>query len=162
MDECVFAGTFDPLTKGHEAIIKKAAELYGKVLVVLGENPNKKSFFSKRERLKILSSALLGDKIEVVSYSEIPDYVSFLKNRGVKYYVRGIRDDADMQYEAAAETVNARLYPFLKTIYIRADDECADISSTAVRKAIASGEDFSSMVSERAYAVINELLSKRR
>ncbi len=162
MAECVFAGTFDPLTKGHEAIIKKAAELYGGVLVVLGENPDKKCFFSEEERLNVLSSALTEGGVEVVSYSKVPDYVSFLKNRGVKYYVRGIRDDADMKYEAAAEKVNAKLYPFLKTVYIRADDVNAEISSTAVRKAIACGKDFSSMLSERAYAAIMDLLAKRK
>ena len=160
MNNCVFAGSFDPLTKGHEKIIDNCIENYDKVFVVLGINPNKTPFFSDKERLEILSAVYCkNEKVKIVDYVNIKDYKLFLLKNNVSVYVRGIRNDADLDYEKKSEEYNKTLYPFVKTVYVNSD--IGDVSSSLVRERIKNGQDFSEMVSKNAYEKIIEIIKKR-
>lgn len=151
MSNCVFAGTFDPFTVGHEDIVERCKSIFGKVFVVVGENPEKKPFFSLSLRVAAIKAQYSGDeKVEVLSFAETKNYAEFLKVRGVTAYVRGIRNAADFDFERRAETKNKSLYSGVETVYLSADNE---ISSTAVRKLIAVQEDYSKFVPQKAYKV---------
>ncbi len=136
-DTCVFAGSFDPVTKGHIEVVKTALKKYKKVIVALGINPNKNYTFSKAARLNMLSAAFEG-----VSGVEVTDFdgllVDFMRSRRVRFNVRGIRNCADERYENDMLEYNKKLYPEIVNDYI----ECGlnSISSTLARAALFSGE----------------------
>lgn len=162
MKNCVFAGSFDPITIGHESIIEKCLNAYDKVLVVVGDNGNKKSVFTFAERVEIISFVYRDQpKVKVIDYSKVKqDYVSLLKREGVTEYVRGIRNQIDEDYENAQIQQNKEIYPFIKTVFISADNEYKDVSSTLVRNKLANKEDLTGVVSQRAKEKIKQILSK--
>lgn len=160
---CVFAGTFDPLTAGHENVIKKCLEVYPRVLIVAGENAEKTPFFSLAERMNILNAVYGGEKrVKVAAYRDCAErYADFLKENGVTVYVRGIRSEKDREYENAAISANAALYPFVKTVFFSPDAEFSGISSSIVRERIKNGADFSDLLSEKAYNAVKAVLAER-
>lgn len=161
MYKCVFAGTFDPFTVGHESIVKECEKRFDEVFLVVGENPDKKPFFPLSIRVSALNGLYpSGGKVRVIGYRDIPDYAAFLKSEGVTAYVRGIRDEKDLAYERAAEKRNEQLYPFVKTEYIAAEKGFEKVSSTYIRGLIGKGEDFSSLVPEKTFEEYKEYIRK--
>ena len=136
---CVFAGSFDPVTKGHIEIVKKAKERFEKVIVALGVNENKTYTFYKKARLEMLAAAFGG--IEGVEVTDFDGYlVDFMRSRRVRYNVRGIRNEADEKYEDEMLKFNEKLYPEIKNVYITADDAFKNVSSTVAKLAL-NGEN---------------------
>ena len=132
MKVCVFAGTFDPFTKGHAFVVEKCLETFDKVVVAIGVNTEKKPMFSLEERKQMISLALGGeDRVEVVSFSGM--LTDFMKKNGIKVNVRGIRDIDDYKYETTMERYNRDMYPEMTTIYIPTPKELVHISSSAMR-----------------------------
>ena len=162
MKNCVFAGSFDPLTNGHVAVIHKCLNVYDKVFIVLGKNPNKKPMFSEEERAKMLFKVYGNNpKIKIVSFGDYEnDYGKFLSDNNVEDYVRGIRDEKDLEFEKGYEEKNKKLYPFVKTVYIYIDGKNAKISSSMVREMINRGEDFSGFVPKEVEEIIKGKNSK--
>lgn len=138
MANCVFAGTFDPVTTGHKSIIEKCCLEYDKVFVVVGENPNKLCLFTREQRVKLLEKCFENNpKVKVLTYHDLKDdYTQFLKNQGVTDYVRGIRNDKDLKFEKQYEEKNQEIYPFITTKYIECDDVYKSVSSTMVKEQI--------------------------
>ncbi|MBQ0099551.1 MAG: pantetheine-phosphate adenylyltransferase, partial [Firmicutes bacterium] len=159
IEPCLFAGTFDPLTKGHERIVYEALKRYSKVYVAIGENKEKKPFFSLKERLDILNSAFNDERIIVDSYNGFT--VDYMKGKDIKYYVRGIRNEKDYKYEKKSDAFNKTLYPELKTEFIYVYGEEINISSTLVRDKILKGEDVTKILSKNVYEKVKEILSKK-
>jgi len=161
---CVFAGTFDPVTTGHENIIKKCLEKYSDVITVVGDNPKKNPFFSLDERKNLLAVVFGGEpRVRITTYAEhSANYADFLRENGVTDYVRGIRSEKDREYEDGYARKNAVLYPFVKTVYFTPDPEFSGISSSLAREKIKNGEDFSQILSEKAYVAVCALLEKRK
>ncbi len=161
MKNAVFAGTFDPLTVGHVNIINKCLKAYGRVIVVVGENPDKKPMFPKSVRLKALRAAFGSEgRVEVLSYTDVKNFPAYLKENGVTDYVRGIRDGKDLKYERAAEEKNRLAYPDIRTSYVFATDDYKDISSTKVRETIKRGEDFSALVPQETLDIYSRFLQE--
>jgi pantetheine-phosphate adenylyltransferase len=108
LKSCVFAGTFDPITTGHQDIILGLAKAYQKVIVVIGQNPQKESFFTENERLQLLNECFKGvENVECYLYSDYKDgYSEFLQSKGVSVYARGIRDKKE-ESSTTATTQNA-------------------------------------------------------
>ena len=163
MKKCIYAGSFDPLTLGHEDIIKKSLNEYDSVLIVIGENANKKCYFSLEERKRIISAVYGKDKrVEVIDYaSNKGNYIKLLQEKGYNYYVRGIRNEKDKAFEDAYKKINEKEYPFITTVYIDASKEYSLISSTLVRENIIKNEDFSLMVSKQVKEEIDKILDEK-
>lgn len=163
-NKCVFAGTFDPITKGHEQIINKCAENFDKVYVVLGENSKKTAYFTEQERFELLKSTFNdNNKIEVIKYSDYGEkYFNFLKEQNVNFYVRGIRDEKDKIYEQKAIEQNQKIYPFIKTVFIYADEPYVNYSSTDVREKIKRGQSIKEFVPTASYSLICTYIKKKR
>ena len=161
---CVFAGSFDPVTKGHESIIKRCVERYGRVLVVIGQNKAKTCFFTEDERALFVKKAFENiPSVEVIKYSDYgADYPRFVKEQGYTVYVRGIRNEDDMRFEQKIEKENKILYPFFETVYMLADGEDALYSSTAVRQMIEQGNDVTPYLPKTAADVVNEAIRARK
>ncbi len=162
MKGCVFAGTFDPITVGHEQIINKSLSVYGRVLVVVGKNPKKTSFLSEEDRVALVKAAFDGlENVAVVAYSQVENgYADFLKDSGYTVYVRGIRNQADLQMENAMKQVNAKLYPFIQTDYVYAEGEVAQVSSSLVRQLIAEGKDWLHLIPPKAKSLAKKIVDR--
>ena len=161
----VYAGTFDPVTVGHERSVKQAARAFEKVAVVVGENPKKTPYFTKEERIKMLKAAF-GDaeNIEIIKFSDFDgekDYAEKLLSEGYVYYARGVRNAEDFSYEKKAEKKNAAVYPFMTTAYIFCEESDRAISSTAVKKLLKKGKDASAFIPDGAKTVFNEIVKSK-
>lgn len=142
MKKCVFAGTFDPPTVGHEDIVKKCLNLFDEVVVALLVNPEKKQLFSEEDRLRLLRAAFGGyARVRVVRYSGM--LVDLMRQEGSRIYVRGLRNPSDYEYESAMDYVNTELYPDLITVYLPTRREHLAVSSGNVRQLLSFGRDVS-------------------
>lgn len=144
---CVYAGSFDPVTVGHEDIIRRAARLCDHLLVTVMFNINKRGEFSVDERLELLRKATADvPNVTVEAWDGL--LVDYVRKVGAQYVVRGVRGVSDLEAEQNLAQLNARLLPGLETILLMTKPEFACISSSAVREAAAFRADYSSFVPE--------------
>ena len=141
----VYAGSFDPVTYGHTAIIERAARLYDKVTVAIGVNPAKSSLFSVDERLQMLADALAGlDNIEVESFQGL--LIDFCRRIGAGVIVRGLRLLTDFEYEFQLGLANRDLAPNVETVFMFTESEHVYISSSLVKEIAQNGGDYARYV----------------
>ena len=160
MKVCVFAGTFDPFTKGHAFVVEKCLETFDKVVVAIGVNTEKNPMFSLEERKQMISLAFNGeDRVEVVSFSGM--LTDFMKKNGIKVNVRGIRDIDDYKYETTMERYNRDMYPEMTTIYIPTPKELVHISSSAMRNILDLKGDASEYLPSGVLEFIKEKQGKK-
>ena len=158
MKKAVFAGTFDPITKGHEKVIEKAAELFDEVIVAICVNPDKTTLFAKEVRFEMLKYAVKKySNVKAVIHDGL--VVDLMKSVGAKYYVRGVRNNTDYTYENDTWFINKSMYEEMITIYFPCEKELLDISSTAVRNAVKNGEDLDKYLSKEVVEIIKALNS---
>ena len=139
MKTCVFAGTFDPFTVGHEEIVLKALKSYDKVIVVIGVNPEKEPTFSLSDRIEVIKETFKGnDKVEVEFHEGL--MMDFMKKKGYTEYIRGIRDDQDLEYENVMKRNNLSFNPSVNTVFIKCDKPFSKISSSMIRNKLKNGE----------------------
>ena len=163
MKSCVFAGTFDPITIGHEYVIKKCVKKFDKVFLVIGANPQKSPLFTIKERLEIIKETFKDEnKVVIVSYEDKKDdYAGFLKEQGVTIYVRGVRSKNDVIFENEMKKKNEKLYPFIKTIYFKTPKKYKEISSTLVKELIENGKDFYKFLPEKSKETLAKILDSK-
>lgn len=143
----VFAGSFDPVTKGHEAIVKRALNVFDKVIVAIGVNPAKKYMFDLEQRLVWLEATFSGEsRIETTSYQGLT--VEFCKSKGAQYILRGLRNGIDFEYEKTIAQMNQAVEGSVETVFLLTDPEFAAINSTVIRELIRYGEDVSQFLPE--------------
>ncbi|MBL4625437.1 MAG: pantetheine-phosphate adenylyltransferase [Flavobacteriales bacterium] len=140
----VFPGSFDPITKGHESIIKRALPLFDKIVVAIGVNSSKKYMFSLEQRLNFCKKTFGDDKISVETYEGLTiDYCSTI---GAKYLLRGLRTSADFEFERGIAQMNNAMNLEIETIFMLTPPELSAISSTIVRDIIKNGGDVSQFI----------------
>ena len=140
----LFAGSFDPYTNGHHAIVRKAAALFDEVVVLIGVNINKRRAFDAVAMRRAIQQTVDADGLNartVIHNGLVADYCA---QQGIHWYVRGLRNAADYSYEEGNAQVNRLLNPELETIYLRGE-ECA-LSSSMVRELMAFSKDVSGFV----------------
>jgi len=150
---CLFAGTFDPVTVGHSAVIECALKAYDKVFVVVMNNEAKKPKFSLEDRLNMLR-LLFGSEPKIIIDKWNGMLVDYMKNNKIIYNVRGIRNERDIIYEKEMEEYNSNAYPEIIYDYIYTD---TPVSSTDVRELLDSGGDVSLLVDKKILKYITEL-----
>ena len=138
MKKCVFAGTFDPVTKGHEEVIAKCSELFDEVVVAICVNVNKTTMFSAEKRLDMLTLVTKKYKNVKAVYHE-GLLVDLLKKEGELYNVRGLRNGSDYEYENEMNFVNSELMPEIVTLYIPCSNLNVQVSSSIVRELLKFG-----------------------
>ena len=135
MKRCVFAGTFDPPTLGHKDIVLKCLELFDEVIVAILINPNKRPLFSEEARLDMLRKVFAAYKnVRVLAYDGLT--VDLLKRENAKFYVRGIRNGTDYDYEAQLNYINMDIYKEMITVFLPTRQEFLHISSSLVKDAL--------------------------
>ena len=135
MKRCVFAGTFDPPTLGHKDIVLKCLELFDEVIVAILINPNKRPLFSEEARLAMLRKVFAAYKnVRVLAYDGLT--VDLLKRENARFYVRGIRNGTDYDYEAQLNYINMDMYKEMITVFLPTRQEFLHISSSLVKDAL--------------------------
>ena len=141
----VFPGTFDPITRGHEDIVRRAADIFDRVIIAMGRNTKKQSLFPLEERMAWIREIFKDDpRIEVDTYDELT--VEYCRRKGATFIVRGLRSSGDFEYEAHLAQVNRKLDSSVETIFIITSPELSNISSTVVRDIIIYGGDYTPFV----------------
>ncbi len=136
----LFAGSFDPFTRGHEAVVEEALRLFDEVVVAVGENVSKHSLLSVEERCRLIEEVYLGNnRVSVASYSTLTG--DFARKVGATALVRGVRNTIDFEFERSIEATNRELYPDLTTVLLVTPAEYQHISSSVVRELLAFGRD---------------------
>ena len=153
MSTAVFPGSFDPITVGHVDIIKRAAKVFDKVYVAILDNPGKGSEYTVEERLELISDAVSGMS-NVVADSSSGLLVDYCRSVGANVIVRGIRNGADVDYEAMLEAVNDRIAPDISTVYLISKGEYAHISSSLVRQLIKIGISIEGLVPNADHIIL--------
>ena len=145
MKKAVCPGSFDPITNGHIDIIKRAAELFDEVTVLVVTNPDKECVFSPEERCELIEKAVEGiEGVKVDSFSGLlADYV---KQNGISAIVKGIRSSSDFEYEFQMALANRSLAPNAETVFITADPQNMYVSSSLIRQIAGFGGDVSDFV----------------
>lgn len=143
----VYSGTFDPLTLGHEDVVRRAAQLFDEVVLAVAIAHHKKTRFSLNERLELAAEATrdMPGRVRVLPFDGL--IMDFCRQNGAVAVVRGIRNVTDFDYEAQMAAMNRKLHPGVETVFLlpQADLQC--ISSTLVREIATLGGDVSGMVS---------------
>ena len=159
--KCVFAGTFDPVTIGHENVIKKAAELFDEVVVAVCVNRAKKTAFTLETRIKALEAVCSAYKnVKVTHYEGF--LVDFMRENGIKYNLRGVRSALDYEYETAMHEVNTALYPDMVTLYLPCETPLKHISSSLVRELAFYSKDFSEIIPISAKKILEDELKNNK
>lgn len=153
----LFTGSFDPLTLGHMDIIRRASQLFDRLLVGVFYNPHKKSLLSLGEREEMLKhlTAELANVDIITSQEEL--VVTVAKQHGVTILVRGLRSSGDLDYEASFDFYNKNLAPDLETVYLLAQPQYRFVSSSGVRELLAFGADISPYVPQELVEKLEKL-----
>jgi pantetheine-phosphate adenylyltransferase len=141
----VYPGTFDPLTRGHEDLVRRASGLFDKLVVGVADSKNKSPFFSLDERLSI-AQEVLGHypNVEVKGFSGL--LKEFVRENGARVIVRGLRAVSDFEYEFQMAGMNRYLLPDVETMFLTPSDQYQFISGTIVREIAQFGGDVSKFV----------------
>jgi pantetheine-phosphate adenylyltransferase len=154
----VYPGTFDPMTLGHEDVIRRATGLFDKVIVAVAAGHHKKAMFSLDERIDMAREALKHiPQVEIESFSGLVR--DFVVSRGAKAMVRGLRAVTDFDYEFQLAGMNRSLMPNVETVFLTPSDKYQFISSTFVREIAVLGGEVDKFVSA---SVQQRLLDKVR
>lgn len=133
MTIALFPGSFDPFTAGHEAIARRVAPLFDRLIVAVGINTEKHYMFSVEERVRRIQEALSDlPNVEVSAYNGMT--IDFCHQAGAKCIVRGIRTAQDFEYEQLVASVNRTQDPSVETLLVMADADHRTISSTLERE----------------------------
>ena len=145
MSKVILTGSFDPITNGHLALVKRCAVLFDEVHVVAFLNADKVNTYTPLQREEMLAAACDGLD-NVVTASDDGMVVDYCRRNGINIIVRGIRGREDVDYEMEMAHNNSTYEPTVTTFFLPADSEYEDISSGEVRIRFAAGEDISALV----------------
>ena len=135
MKKCVFSGTFDPPTKGHEYVIENCLKMFDEVVVAVMVNPDKEPLIPAEKRKELIEKLFAGEKrVRVCTFDGAA--TDLLQRENTPFYVRGVRDVIDFEYENRNFFANRNLMGDIVTIYLPAPQENIVISSSLVRNSI--------------------------
>lgn len=143
----IFPGSFDPITKGHENILLRALPLFDEVIISIGKNSSKQSYFTLEQREKWIKQVFANEpKVRVETYTGLT--IDFCKKMNADYILRGLRTSADFEFEKAIAQNNKVMAPEIETIFILPVSELSAINSTIVRDIIRNGGNAAPFVPE--------------
>ena len=149
MKTAIFAGSFDPITRGHEDIVLQAMPLFDEIIIAIGVNIDKKYMFPLEKRIKWIENTFAGyPKVKVVSYEGLT--VDLCKKMNAQFIIRGLRNTTDFEYESIIAEANKKLNPEVETIFFLANPNLRCISSTVVRDLIKNNADLTDFIPEKA------------
>jgi pantetheine-phosphate adenylyltransferase len=149
----VYPGTFDPFTRGHEDLVRRAARLFHSVVVAIADSETKRPYFSAEERIEMAREVLRPfPNVEVLGFSSL--LMEFVREQGAQAVVRGLRAVSDFEYEFQMAGMNRNLYPDVETLFLTPDEKYMFISATIVREIARFGGDVSKFVHPHVAAAL--------
>ena len=146
MIKAVYPGTFDPITRGHEDLVRRAATLFDEVVVGVADSHGKNPFFTLEERLRLAREVLKPySNVKVEGFRGL--LMDFVREQKAQVVLRGLRAVSDFEYEFQMAGMNRNLYPEVETLFITPAEQYLFVSSTMVREIARFGGDVSSFVS---------------
>jgi pantetheine-phosphate adenylyltransferase len=159
MIRAVYPGTFDPLTKGHEDLVARAAKLFGEVIVAVAHSQSKRPFFTLEERVGLAKDVLTAyPNVKVTGFGGLLS--EFLKAEDASVILRGLRAVSDFEYEFQMAGMNRRLNPGVETMFLTPSDKYMFISATIVREIATLGGDVSDFVHPLVVAALDTKVGK--
>ncbi len=153
MRRAVFAGTFDPITIGHENLVSRALSFFDEVIVAVGENPDKRTFFPLEKRLLFLKTVFEDKKgVKIATYNGLTG--NFARAQNASFLLRGVRSTADFEYENTLAEVNRTLFPELETVMLFSTSALMRVSSSVVREMLQNQVDLSAWVPQKIIALL--------
>ncbi|THF63791.1 pantetheine-phosphate adenylyltransferase [Pseudothauera nasutitermitis] len=141
----VYPGTFDPLTRGHEDIVRRASELFDQVVVGIAQSTGKSPIFTLEERVELATEVLAPfSNVKVVGFDGL--LMNFLRAQDARLILRGLRAVSDFEYEFQMAGMNRKLFPDVETVFLTPSEEYMFISATMVREIARLGGDVSKFV----------------
>lgn len=141
----VFPGSFDPVTRGHESIIRRALPLFDRIIVAIGENQEKKNYFSLEQRMSWIREVFANEPaVSVESYKGLT--VDFCKAKNARFLLRGLRTSADFEFERSIGQINKTLEHEIETVFLLTMPEHTALNSSIVRDIHRNGGDTSRFV----------------
>lgn len=141
----VFPGSFDPITKGHESVLKRALPLFDKLYIAIGINAEKKEFFSIEKRIEWIQRVFQDfSTVEVIKYQGLT--VDLCRKLNANYILRGLRTSADFEFERSIGQINKKLYSEIETVFILTAPEYTSLNSSIVRDILRHGGDANQFV----------------
>ena len=145
MIRAVYPGTFDPLTRGHEDLVRRASTLFDAVILAVADSRSKKPFFTLEERLDMARQVLADiDNVEVMGFNGL--LIDFARQNNARVVVRGLRAVSDFEYEFQLAGMNRNLSPDMETVFLTPSEQHMFISATLVREIAMFGGDISKFV----------------
>ena len=153
----MYPGTFDPITNGHCDLVRRAAKLFGEVVVAVAASPSKSPLFDLDTRIRLAREALADvPEARVDGYSGLT--VDYARNHGLRAILRGLRAVSDFEHEFQLAGMNRHLDPSIETVYLTPAEENAHVSSSLVREIAGMGGDVSSFVHPTVISALKEHL----
>ena len=159
MVRAVYPGTFDPLTRGHEDLFRRASKLYGEVIIGVADSRSKRPLFTLDERMQIAREALADvPNLKIAVFRGLA--VDFVKDHDAQVILRGLRAVSDFEYEFQLAGMNRQLMPGLETVFMTPSEHYQFISATLVREIATMGGDVTKFVSPSVKRWLDEKLAK--
>jgi len=144
-NKAVYPGTFDPITLGHEDLIRRASRLFDTLIVAIADSGAKRPFFTRDERVEMAREALKYLRnVEVVGFSGL--LMKFVQEHNARVVIRGLRAVSDFEYEFQLAGMNRGMYPDIETLFLTPGEQYMFISATIVREISVLGGDVSKFV----------------
>ena len=157
----VYPGTFDPFTRGHEDLVRRAAKLFGRVVVGVADSAAKQPFFTTDERVQMTREVLTTyANVEVMAFSGL--LMDFVHEREARVILRGLRAVSDFEYEFQMAGMNRNLFPELETLFLTPSEQYMFVSATIVREIAKFGGDVSSYVHPAVLARLTAKVAGRK
>ena len=154
----VYPGTFDPITLGHEDIVRRAANLFDEVIVAVAGSTSKTTLFNLDERVALAKNVFSASNVKVMGFDGL--LMQFVQDQGAQMVVRGLRAASDFEYEFQLAGMNRKLFPKLETLFLTPAEQYMFISSSLVREVAKLGGDVHQFVSPAVAAAIKSKLGK--
>jgi pantetheine-phosphate adenylyltransferase len=156
----IYAGSFDPVTRGHEDLIRRSLEFVDRLVVAVATNVSKQGLFTAEERVRFIRAATKGDpRVEVRSFEGL--LVDFAHQVGASLLIRGLRAVSDFEYEYQMALMNRHLSPGLETVYMVPSLDTTYISSSLVREVARFHGDVTDLVHPEVAAALRVKFSAR-
>jgi pantetheine-phosphate adenylyltransferase len=153
----IYPGTFDPITLGHEDVVRRAADLFDEVIVAVADSTNKNTLFSLQERVVMAQGVFShAANIKVMGFSGL--LMQFVQDQGAKMVIRGLRAASDFEYEFQLAGMNRKLYPQFETLFLTPSEQFMFISSSLVREVAVLGGDVQAFLSQTVNDAIKQKL----
>ena len=142
MKRAIFPGSFDPITKGHQALVNRGLELFDEIIVAIGSNANKNYMFTLEERISFIEKTFKNEpRVKVESYEGLT--TEYCEKKNAKFMLRGLRTSPDFEFERAISQINKEMKPTIETVFLITSAELSAISSSIVRDIIKNNGDAS-------------------